>query len=315
MIKQFEKDVDFGLSSDQKTLPSKYFYDKKGDELFTKIMNLPEYYLTRAEDEIFEEQTENIISALGLRQYTNFELVELGAGDGTKTKKLLRALLQKKFKFDYLPVDISQNALDQLEKSLLEELPQLKVKKQQGDYFQILETLKDTHHPKVILFLGSNLGNMTDEEASNFIYQLGTNLKVNDKLFLGVDLIKSKDVVLPAYNDKSGVTRAFNLNLLHRINTELNGDFHLAAFDHTPEYTQEEGIARSSLTSMQDQIVKIGETRKSYHFKKGEKIDTEISRKYNDQIINSILKNTDFKIEKKLMDSKKYFADYIIKRT
>ena len=309
MIEQFEKDVDFGLSSENKTLPSKYFYDKKGDELFSQIMNLPEYYLTRAEDEIFEEQTQKIISSLGLQKHTKFELIELGAGDGTKTKKLLRSLLQNNFQFDYLPIDISQNALDQLEASLLKELPLLKVKKQQGDYFEILETLKDSHHPKVILFLGSNLGNMTDEEAGGFIYQLGANLKVNDKLFLGVDLIKSKDVVLPAYNDQSGITREFNLNLLHRINTELNGDFHLPSFDHT------EGIARSSLTSKQDQIVQIGKKGKSYHFKKGEKINTEISRKYNDEIINSILKNTDFKIERKLMDSKKYFADYIIKRT
>ena len=315
MIEQFEKDVDLGLSSENKTLPSKYFYDKKGDELFSQIMNLPEYYLTRAENEVFEEQTEKIISSLGLQKHTKFELIELGAGNGTKTKKLLRALLQNNFQFDYLPIDISQNALDQLEASLLEELPILKVKKQQGDYFDVLKTLKETHHPKVILFLGSNLGNMSDDEATRFIYQLGANLKFNDKLFLGVDLIKSKDVVLPAYNDKNGVTRAFNLNLLHRINTELDGDFHLPSFDHTPEYTQEEGIARSSLTSKQDQIVQIGKKKKSYHIKKGEKINTEISRKYNDEIINSILKNTDFKIEKKLMDSKKYFADYIIKRT
>ena len=269
MIEQFIKDVDQGLSGEKKTLPSKYFYDKKGDQLFTQIMNLPEYYLTRAELEVFEEQTDKIISALGLHQYTNFELIELGAGDGTKTKRLLRALLKNNFKFGYLPVDISQNALDQLETSLLKELPELTVEKKQGDYFQILKTLKDTHHPKVILFLGSNLGNMTDDEASDFIYQLGTNLKVNDKLFLGVDLIKDENVVLPAYNDKSGITREFNLNLLHRINTELKGDFCLNSFDHTPEYTQEEGIARSFLTSTKEQDVQIGETGKVYHSRSG----------------------------------------------
>ena len=171
------------------------------------------------------------------------------------------------------------------------------------------------NHPKVILFLGSNVGNMTDEQAADFIYQLGSNLQVNDRLFLGVDLIKDEAIVLPAYNDKQGITRDFNLNLLHRINKELDGDFCLESFEHTPYYKKEEGIAKSFLTSTKDQSVKINGTGDVYHFKKGERIDTEISRKYNDEIIKEILVNTDFEIDHKLMDSKGYFADYILKRT
>jgi len=315
MIEQFIKDVHHGLSGDQKTIPSKYFYDHRGDQLFKEIMDLPEYYLTRAELDIFQNQTEHIINCLELDQGTYFELIELGAGDGIKTKELLKALQQDNYTFDFIPVDISQNALDQLDRSLKLELPDLTVNKKQGDYFQILESLKDTHHPKVILFLGSNIGNMDDKQAADFIYQLGANLQVNDKLFLGVDLIKDKDIVLPAYNDKQGITKDFNLNLLQRINRELDGDFCLNSFEHTPYYTKEEGIAKSFLTSTKDQSVKISKTGDIYHFKKGEQIDTEISRKYNDEIINKILLHTDFEIDHKLMDSKGYFADYILKRT
>lgn len=315
MIEQFSKDVDRGLSCEQKTLPSKYFYNKTGDYLFTQIMKMPEYYLTRAELEIFQHQTQEIIDALKVDKNTYFELIELGAGDGTKTKELLKVLLEEEFQFDYMPVDISQNALDHLEVSLKKELPRLTVTKKQGDYFEILATLKETKHPKIILFLGSNIGNLTDSDAMRFMFQLGVNLNTNDKLFLGVDLIKSEAIVLPAYDDKEGITSKFNLNLLHRINEELEGDFCLDSFIHQPEYTEKEGIARSYLASTKDQKVCVKKTGKVYHFKKGEKIDTEISRKYNDRIINSILKDSGFKIDHKLTDSKNYFADYILKRS
>ena len=156
MIERFKKDVDKGLSSIPKTLPSKYFYDKKGDELFVQIMHLPEYYLTRAELDIFQNQTQNIIDALQVLPNTYFELIELGAGDGLKTKELLRLLDEQNFNFDFIPIDISQNALDILEHTLKKELPNVSMQTKQGDYFQVLESLKDSHHPKIILFLGSN---------------------------------------------------------------------------------------------------------------------------------------------------------------
>ena len=314
MIEQFKKDVELGLEKCPKQISSKYFYDKKGDELFVKIMQLPEYYLTRAELEIFREKTHDIIEALCLKKENYFELIELGAGDGTKTKELLRELQKSDFNFDYIPVDISINALKQLEKSLAEKIPNLNVKKQQGDYFEVLATLKKSPHPKVVLFLGSNIGNLPDNLAAKFIYQLGSNLKLDDKLFLGVDLIKPTKVVLPAYNDAQGITRDFNLNLLRRMNRELEANFDLETFDHVPEYTEEEGIAKSFIESSIDQSITIKKIGKTYFFKKGERIHTEISRKYNDRIINKIIANTDFKLTGKLMDSQKYFADYILTR-
>ncbi|GGG54490.1 L-histidine N(alpha)-methyltransferase [Bizionia arctica] len=312
MNSNFKKDINDGLSSPIKTLSSKYFYDTAGDALFVKIMNLPEYYLTKAEFDIFKNQTQNIIKSLNIEPDTFFELVELGAGDGTKTKELLKVLISENYNFKYLPVDISNNALDKLKANLNTELPTLKVSKKQGDYFDVLDSLKASNHPKVVLFLGSNIGNMEDEQAKLFISKLSNSLNISDNVLLGVDLIKSKDIVLPAYNDKSGVTKAFNLNLLNRINNELDADFNIDAFSHQPEYTEKEGIARSFIVSNKEQEVRIGALDKVFKFKKDEKIHTEISRKYNDTILNTILENSQLKKVTKLLDSKSYFADYIL---
>lgn len=314
MKDQFKKDVEQGLSNFPKSIPSKYFYDKVGDDLFVQIMNMPEYYPTRAEFEIFKDKHQEMISSMAIRPDTFFELIELGAGDGTKTKELLSALLNRGFDFEYLPIDISMSALASLESDLEQEFPSLQVRKKHGDYFGVLETLKENHHPKVILFLGSNIGNLSDEQSASFIYQIGANLKAGDKLILGVDLIKSEKLVIPAYDDPHGITSAFNLNLLSRINNELGGNFDLSTFEHAPEYTSIEGIARSFLVSLVAQEIPITGIGKSFKFEKGEKMQTEISRKYNDQILDKILCKTDFKIVNKLTDSQGYFADYILNR-
>ncbi|PWQ99515.1 L-histidine N(alpha)-methyltransferase [Leucothrix pacifica] len=314
MNTQFAMDVDAGLSQPTKSLPSKYFYDQKGDELFRQIMALPEYYLTRAEHEIFTQQTQALIEALGVSKDKHFELIELGAGDGSKTKHLLKALLSQGYQFDYLPIDISGHVLELLSESILTELPALSLRGQQGDYFEILQDLKDRDSSKVVLFLGSNIGNMSDEQAAQFIYSLGANLSEGDKLLLGADLIKPVDIVLPAYNDAQGVTKAFNMNLLHRMNRELGANFVVDQFDHFPEYTEEEGIAKSAIISKVDQQVTIDSLNKTYSFAAGEKIHVEISRKYNHQVLASILKDTDFTIADTLTDSQGYFADFVLAR-
>ncbi|MFD1552999.1 L-histidine N(alpha)-methyltransferase [Putridiphycobacter roseus] len=311
----FKKEVQQGLEANPKTLPSKYFYDKKGDALFVEIMNMAEYYLTRSELDIFKNKTEELIQALDLNKGSYFELIELGAGDGTKTKELLKKLVHENYNFDYFPIDISANALALLEQDLKTEIADLSVKTQQGDYFEVLDTLKANKNPKIILFLGSNIGNLTDELATKFIYKLGTNLNPGDKLLLGVDLIKAKEIVGPAYNDSKGITAAFNINLLERINKQLEANFNLNQFEHQPEYNEDEGIAKSFITSTTKQTVEIKAIGKSFQFKAGEKIHTEISRKYNDKLIQKIIADTDFSLARKIMDSKAYFADYILNRT
>lgn len=315
MKNQFKKDVDKGLSESPKRLSSKYFYDARGDELFVQIMNLPEYYLTDAEMEIFSEKTAQLVDALGCDAEQPFELVELGAGDGTKTKQLLRYLLEKEFHFEYLPIDISQHALDSLEASLKKEMPKLPVKTLQGDFFEVLQSLSESHKPKVVLFLGSNLGNMLDDTATKFIHALSDSLNPNDKVLMGLDLIKSPETVIPAYNDSQGVTAAFNLNLLRRINRELGGDFNLDNFQHRVEYTEEEGIVKSFLESQKEHEVIISAIGKAFYFEKGERIHTEISRKYSDALLDQFIIDTPLQIVDRLTDKKSLFADYILKRT
>jgi dimethylhistidine N-methyltransferase len=279
-----------------------------------QIMALPEYYLTRAEHEIFTQQTQALIDSLGVSPEKHFELIELGAGDGSKTKHLLKELLAQGYQFDYLPIDISGHVLELLANNLLAELPDLSLRAQQGDYFETLQSLKNSDASKVVLFLGSNIGNMPDKQAATFIYNLGANLSAGDRLLLGADLIKPVEVVLPAYNDAQGVTKAFNMNLLHRMNRELGANFVVDQFDHLPEYTEEEGIAKSSIISKVAQDVTIESVGKTYSFTAGEKIHVEISRKYNQQVMESILKDTDFTLAETLTDSQGYFADFVLFR-
>ena len=312
MITQFKKDIDIGLSKNLKSIPSMYFYDKKGDDIFAQIMNLPEYYITRSELEIFQKQTQKMIDCLNLKRSKRFEIIEFGSGDGIKTKELIKLLYKNSYQFDYIPIDISKNVLKVLKTKLIKEFPKLSIYEKQGDYFKTLYSLKKTKSRKIILFLGSNIGNLSDELANNFIYKIGTYLNKNDKLLLGVDLIKAPNIVLPAYNDSQGVTRRFNLNLLDRINKELDSNFNIKKFKHVPEYDQDEGIAKSYLESSIDQKVIINKIGKTYSFKKGEKIYTEISRKYNDKIIKKVIKNSNLKIIHKLTDEKNYFSDYIL---
>lgn len=311
-MEQFARDVHKGLSSSSKSLLSKYFYDEIGDDLFVQIMQMPEYYLTRAEHEIFRDKTAEIVSKLNLANDTYFELIELGAGDGSKTKELLKHLISHGFQFDYRPLDISKNALNGLKSSLGKEIPTLSVQPLHGDYFEVLTSLKSSNHRKVILFLGSNIGNMLDARATEFMKQLSESLSSNDSVFLGVDVIKSKEIVLPAYNDAQGITAAFNLNLLKRINRELGGNFVVEAFEHCPEYNEIEVIAKSSLRSKKHQSVHIEAFNQDFHFAEGEKIQTEISRKYNDDVLNQILAESQFRIIGKLLDSQEYFADYVL---
>lgn len=310
----FLSDVLEGLSHQpQKTLPSKYFYDDKGSELFRSIMALPEYYLTRAEMDIFQNKTTELVTTLALDKAIEYNLVELGPGDGTKTIHLLKELLAQGYAYDYLPIDISQHALNVLTAMLSEQVPALSVKPLQGDYFVKLNTIKSDERPKIVLVLGSNMGNLSDTEAAAFIEQLSANLNPGDKILLGVDLIKPKAIVLPAYSDGQGVTAAFNLNLLDRINRELGADFDLSQFEHRATYEETEGVARSYLVSKTEQTVTIQE--QAFDFKEGESIHMEISRKYNDNVINGILRNTGIHILSRIMDSQQLFADYVLIRS
>ncbi|MEM7161743.1 MAG: L-histidine N(alpha)-methyltransferase [Bacteroidota bacterium] len=311
VLNQFGKDVYDGLSSKPKFLSSKYFYDEIGDQIFVEIMKMPEYYLTNCEFEILSEQGEEIRKAFAI-EGEEFELIELGAGDGTKTIELLRAF--EKDSLVYKPIDISPFAISNLKDRLETELPWLSVKGEQGEYFKVLKDLKNDKK-KIVLFLGSNIGNLLDEQSKDFIAQLSMNLKSGDCVLLGVDLKKDPSIILPAYNDPHGHSRSFNLNLLQRINKELLADFNLHNFEHRPKYDQEAGIALSYIESLVDQEVRIESLNESFMFEKGELIHTEVSRKYDDTVIADIVSESGLKVKRTFTDKKGYFSDYLLMKT
>lgn len=309
----FEEDVYLGLTSDPKHLSSKYFYDKKGDKLFQDIMNLPEYYLTNCEYNILKTNTQEIANAFAGEN--GFDLIELGAGDGKKTKLLLKYLDDNKIDFDYLPVDISQNALDELQDSLKKELPTVSVKPQQGTYFKTLERLSDYNsRKKVILVLGSNIGNLLHKDAIDFLMQIQEAMSPDDMLFMGFDQKKDPQIILDAYNDPTGVTAAFNKNVLERINSELNADFNLDSFSHWETYNPETGTAKSFLVSRIKQKVTIKNLDLSVNFEEWESIHTEISQKYDDTIVDWLANQADLKVTDSFADDKDYYKNYIFRK-
>lgn len=310
MIHTFAKEVDEGLRGAVKSLPSRYFYDSKGDEIFVKIMNMPEYYLTNSELEIFHDQTSELISSFGMNG-DHFEVVELGAGDGLKVVKLLKQLNGSNF--TYAPIDISVNAVKKLKTRLLGEIPGLDFDGKQGEYFEVLDSLKDVGK-KVILFLGSNIGNLTDSRAHKFMMKISESMNALDKLLIGFDLKKDPKVIENAYNDPHGFTREFNLNLLCRINRELGGDFSINKFEHVPEYDDSTGVALSYLVSTEEQTIHIKATGASYKFRKGERIHTEISRKYDLKTIKKIAKDTGLIVKETFYDSRKFFIDVLFEK-
>jgi L-histidine N-alpha-methyltransferase len=277
MMKQFAKDVEVGLSSSEKYLPSRYFYDAVGDELFVKIMNMPEYYLTNAELEIFQNQTAQLLNAFGMNG-EHFEVVELGAGDGAKVIKMLKQLNGRNF--TYAPIDISKNAINKLHSRLMKAVPGLDFDGKQGEYFEVLDELGEVGK-KVILFLGSNIGNLTDTRAHEFMLKISASMNPHDKLLIGFDLKKDPEIIEKAYSDPHGYTREFNLNLLSRINRDLGGQFEVSNFAHKPVYNASNGEALSFLESRKDQRVWIEAIGKTFTFRAGELIHTEISRKYD----------------------------------
>jgi L-histidine N-alpha-methyltransferase len=307
----FARDVLKALSSEEKRLESKYFYNDKGSLIFQEIMHLPEYYLTRCEEEIFNIQKATIFSAFK-KGVNHLDIAELGAGDGIKTKILLKYLTEQNFPFSYTAIDISTKALQALQASINKDLPHTQVQLIKDEYLQGLSRVgRQPNGRKVLLFLGSNIGNFSHTQSHEFLHNIRKTLYRGDQLMTGFDLKKSPEIILQAYNDSKGTTAAFNLNLLQRINDELGGNFNLTAFKHVPVYDAKKGEARSYLQSLRNQGVWIEKFGKSFALAENELIHTEISRKYDLKEIHDMAERTGFQILHDLLDSKKYFCDSI----
>lgn len=311
MDESFAEDVRAGLISSPKYLDSKYFYDENGDKLFQKIMNLDEYYLTNSEYEILNNYKEELLKLFKINDH-DFQLIEFGAGDGFKTKLLLEHFLKKDTDFKYIPIDISRNVLDQLTEDLKQNFPDLKVEGIQNDYFKALKYLNiEQRAKKVVLFLGSNIGNFKKKEAVDFLKKLSFNLADNDLALIGFDLKKDPSVILSAYDDRENVTREFNFNLLKRINQELGGNFDLNTFKHFPSYDPYTGAVRTYLISKVRQEVYIEAINETIKFLPWEPVFTEISQKFNMVDVENLAHKTGFKVKENFYDKNSYFVDSV----
>jgi dimethylhistidine N-methyltransferase len=308
-MSEFLEEVLADLSQTPKRLNSKYFYDATGDVLFQQIMSCSEYYLTRCEAEIFETHASDIAQKLK-GDATEFDLIELGAGDASKTIHILRALVGSESNFTYVPIDISSSIIQLLESGLPASLPGLTVKGLNGEYLEMLrQAAASSTRKKVILFLGSNIGNMPPEIALQFCRELHSVMSEGDQILIGIDLRKHPLTVLGAYNDSAGITRAFNLNLLTRINRELGGNFDLDRFSHFPTYDPLTGACRSFLISNVRQEVRIGQH--TVHFGENEPILMEISQKYSENEIERLAGSCGFTVSHRFTDSRNWFMDAI----
>lgn len=309
----FEKEVLEGLLKFPKAISSKYFYDEVGDVLFQKIMDLQEYYLTRTEHQIFIDQKHQIIEAIDPEEQ-GFDLIELGAGDGLKTKVLLNHILETNRPIVYKPIDISSHALQMLQDSLKTEIPSLDVQPHQGEYFEVLRKIdKRSDRKKVILFLGSNLGNLNHELAIQFLSGLRACMNPQDILLMGLDLKKDPAIIKKAYDDSEGVTAAFNMNLLDRINKALDANFDTSKFIHQPHYNPETGTAKSFIVSTEKQRVYLSKLDQHIEFAPWESIHTEISQKYDERLVQWLSEESGLEIVTRFTDEKVWFGNYLLK--
>ncbi len=309
----FGKDVMYGLSQHPKSISSMYFYDAEGDRIFQQIMKMPEYYLTNCEYEILSQQRKEICDAINAFDKP-LNLIEFGAGDGYKTKLLLKYLVENQAEFTYYPVDISNHILDELQSKLHEEIPGMDVKPVNLEYFEALTTLsKIKNRRNLVLFLGANIGNFRYKEAENFIGRVHSSMNVGDLLLMGVDLRKNPNIIRLAYDDPHGITASFNLNLLLRMNRELGADFNLDGFSHYAFYEPVDGEMQSYLVSNIDQVVYFDALDWHAEFKQNEFIHTEVSKKYSINEIEMIAESQKFSIVQHFFDKRNYFVDTLLK--
>jgi dimethylhistidine N-methyltransferase len=305
----FADEVRAGLTARPKTLPTKYLYDDLGSALFEVICLLPEYYLTRAEASILRANARDIISAVG----ETVEIVELGSGTATKTRLLLDAALARQGALRYSPIDISRSALDETVAALNVEYPAITVEPMVTDYLDGLRRFsRNGVERTLVLFLGSNVGNFEPTEARRTLHAVRETLRRGDSLLMGADMKKDVTVIEAAYNDKLGVTAAFNKNLLLRINRELGGRFDLGAFRHAATYNAAEGRIEMHLVSDTAQDVAIAELGIAVHFEPGESIHTESSYKYDESQLDALASATGFDVAKTWSDPEKTFTSNLL---
>ncbi len=294
-----------GLTAAEKSLPCRYFYDGTGSQLFEQICVLPEYYLTRVEHALLRQNAVAVVANMPAVA----ALVELGSGSASKTRLLLEAALAGGDAVRYIPIDISQSILEESARDLLRDYERLEVLAVAGEYQEGLAVLqRRVEGPKVILWLGSNVGNFGRREAVQFTGQVRRQMTADDCLIMGVDLRKDAAVLERAYDDAAGVTARFNKNLLARINGELGGDFDLEAFAHKAVYDEDEGRVSMFLVSLAQQRVAIDALEIEVVFAAGEHVHTEDSYKYSAAEIEALARASGLRLKEQWFDAEKRFS-------
>ena len=305
LVSPIAEEVLSGLSARPRNLPPKLFYDAAGSHLFEQITETQEYYPTRTERAILADNAGEIISHAG----NNLTLVELGAGSASKTQVLIEALLRRQLRADFYPVDVSSSALQGALTTLNGHFPRCRVSPIVADYTHQIPDLNALPGRKLVLFIGSTIGNFEPDDAMAFLKSVRRSLQPGDALLIGFDLIKDAQVLHAAYNDDAGVTAAFNKNMLVRINRELGGSFDLDAFEHVAFWNRRKSRIEMHLESTREQAVWVQDLGRSFHFEQGERIHTENSYKFNTASMTRLLRRSGFRLEKSWTDAKGWFGE------
>jgi L-histidine N-alpha-methyltransferase len=293
-----------GLTRKPKSLPPKLFYDAAGSALFERITELPEYYLTRTERSILENKAGEMMDAAG----KEISLIELGAGTATKTRLLIQAALERQRRVDFYPIDVSRSALDEAAHSLNGDFDGLHLVPIVADYSHGLGQLAKLPGRKLLLYLGSSIGNFEPMQAGAMLRMMRSSLRSGDGLLLGTDMVKPTKFLVPAYDDAEGITAAFNKNILTHVNRELDADFDIDTFHHVALWNPETSRMEMHLESTRPQVINIKALRLRVNFAKGERIHTENSYKFTQTVVDSILDLAGFVREKTWTDTKHWFA-------
>jgi L-histidine Nalpha-methyltransferase len=297
-----------GLSSRPKTLSPWLFYDAAGSRLFEQITELAEYYVTRTEREILAQYAPEIIAATGDRPVT---LIELGAGTATKTGLLLEAALRRQGSLIYHPIDVSASALAEAQQRIEEGLPGVTVQPQVADYTEGLGEIEAAGCRRLVLYIGSSIGNFDPPQALQLLREVRRQLVPGDALLLGVDMVKSRRVLLRAYDDASGVTAAFNKNVLTRINREFGSNFNLRLFRHRARWNEEHFRIEMHLESLIAQCVLIPALDLEVKLARGETIHTENSYKFTGERVEQLIEHAGFRLRASWSDPLEWFGEYL----
>lgn len=305
--KSFAEAIKEGFRKSPKKTPPRFLYDERGSELFTKITKTDDYYVTDLERKLLNRYSHEIIESVG----SSVVLTEPGAGDCAKSRILIDSALEHQSNLHFEPIDISEAQLKKSSNELLDEYNQLEITAVAGRYEDGLQALDAVEDPRLVMFLGSSIGNYSHKEAVDLLSEFAEFMDAKDRLLIGVDLLKSRPILEAAYDDSDGVTADFNKNLLRRINRELGGEFDLEQFEHQAPFVEDKSRIEMRLVSTTDQEVFVRMLGKSYEFEENEYIHTESSHKFTVESFTELANRAGLTMESLWTDEKDYFAQIL----